>query len=271
MRGVVTLAAAQTLPVGTPQRALLILIAFTVAAGSMLLQGGTLGWVARRLDLVGHDAAPEGEQTALDQTLGEAALKALAQPNLRRPNGEPYDPHVIALLKLRLMVTQLHDSTWGEAAEPGTDTSMADTTTTKVAANDPVPDAPADQADVAEPATSVPEASPAEAGVPTATVTAAPDSTPDPARTPFAAAAAAVWSQASEELIGGEADDESTLDTVEHKRQYSELRLVSLRAKREALLEARALGTYSYRTLSAAMAVLDADEISLELRTRTHE
>jgi NhaP-type Na+/H+ or K+/H+ antiporter len=43
MRGAVTLAAAQTLPFGeTPHRALLILIAFTVAAASLLLQGGTL-------------------------------------------------------------------------------------------------------------------------------------------------------------------------------------------------------------------------------------
>lgn len=42
MRGVITLAAAQTLPADTPQRSLLILIAFMVAAGSLLLQGATL-------------------------------------------------------------------------------------------------------------------------------------------------------------------------------------------------------------------------------------
>ena len=42
MRGAVTLAAAQTLPEDTPQRSLLILIAFLVAAGSLVIQGGTL-------------------------------------------------------------------------------------------------------------------------------------------------------------------------------------------------------------------------------------
>ncbi|MGC0366267.1 NhaP-type Na+/H+ or K+/H+ antiporter [Rhodococcus sp. 27YEA15] len=42
MRGAVTLAAAQTLPEDTPSRPLLILIAFLVAAGSLILQGGTL-------------------------------------------------------------------------------------------------------------------------------------------------------------------------------------------------------------------------------------
>jgi NhaP-type Na+/H+ or K+/H+ antiporter len=40
MRGAVTVAAAQTLPEDTPQRATLILVAFVVAAGTLLLQGG---------------------------------------------------------------------------------------------------------------------------------------------------------------------------------------------------------------------------------------
>lgn len=45
MRGAVTVAAAQSLPEDTPNRALLVLIAFFVAGGSLLLQGGTLRWV----------------------------------------------------------------------------------------------------------------------------------------------------------------------------------------------------------------------------------
>lgn len=49
MRGTVTLAAAQTLPEGTEQRELLILAAFCIAGVSLLLQGGTLGWIVRRL------------------------------------------------------------------------------------------------------------------------------------------------------------------------------------------------------------------------------
>ncbi|MGV8883263.1 MAG: cation:proton antiporter [Rhodoglobus sp.] len=43
MRGAVTVAAAQTLPAETPQRSLLVLIAFAVATLSLLIQGGTIG------------------------------------------------------------------------------------------------------------------------------------------------------------------------------------------------------------------------------------
>jgi monovalent cation/hydrogen antiporter len=61
MRGAVTLAAAQTLPADFPQRSLLILVAFGVAAGSLLVQGGTLSWVVRRLGhaRVGTPPPPE--------------------------------------------------------------------------------------------------------------------------------------------------------------------------------------------------------------------
>ena len=43
MRGAVTVAAAQTLPEDTPQRPVLVLIAFSVAVLSLLIQGGTIG------------------------------------------------------------------------------------------------------------------------------------------------------------------------------------------------------------------------------------
>lgn len=49
MRGVVTLVAAQTLPADFPHRNLVVLIAFVVAAVSLLAQGGTLPWVVRVL------------------------------------------------------------------------------------------------------------------------------------------------------------------------------------------------------------------------------
>ena len=52
MRGVVTLAAAQTLPEG-PIQALLVFVAFLVAVGSLMLQGFTLPWVVRWLGLEG--------------------------------------------------------------------------------------------------------------------------------------------------------------------------------------------------------------------------
>ena len=49
MRGAITVAAAQTLPEETPQRPGLVLIAFAVATLSLLIQGGTIGWLIRRI------------------------------------------------------------------------------------------------------------------------------------------------------------------------------------------------------------------------------
>jgi CPA1 family monovalent cation:H+ antiporter len=72
MRGVVTLAAAQTLPRFVPHRSLLIVVAFLVAAGSLVIQGGTLPWMVRALGLAGQDSAPEGEWDRLAAHLNQA-------------------------------------------------------------------------------------------------------------------------------------------------------------------------------------------------------
>ena len=53
MRGVVTLAAAQLLPEDLPDREVLLLAAFTVVVGSLLVQGSTLPWLVRRVGLPG--------------------------------------------------------------------------------------------------------------------------------------------------------------------------------------------------------------------------
>ena len=64
MRGVVTLAAVFLLPDKTPQKALLTLAAFTVVAGTLLIQGLTLPWVVRRMNLPTPDAAEDALQSA---------------------------------------------------------------------------------------------------------------------------------------------------------------------------------------------------------------
>ncbi len=79
MRGAVTVAAAQTLPSGTPHRSLLVLAAALVAVGTLLVQGGTVGWLVKRLHLTGH--APESDPVqweALQGELNEAALGRLS-------------------------------------------------------------------------------------------------------------------------------------------------------------------------------------------------
>jgi monovalent cation/hydrogen antiporter len=51
MRGVVSLAAAQTLPTGTPYRSLLLVCTITVILGTLVLQGSSLPWFIRRLGI----------------------------------------------------------------------------------------------------------------------------------------------------------------------------------------------------------------------------
>jgi len=104
MRGAITLAAAQTLPPAMPHRSLLVLIAFLVATGSLLVQGGTLAWVIRRLRFPPPDRAElERENLALLAEAETAALTMLADPGLRRPDGTAYDPAVIERLRERVV------------------------------------------------------------------------------------------------------------------------------------------------------------------------
>jgi CPA1 family monovalent cation:H+ antiporter len=106
MRGVVTLAAAQTLPSGTPERALLVFVAFAVAVGSLMLQGFTLPWLVRMLHLQpsGGDATLDrAEQADLDERLREAAASALSDPGLRRRDGRPFPDELLNVVGTRLL------------------------------------------------------------------------------------------------------------------------------------------------------------------------
>lgn len=71
MRGAVTVAAAQTLPADTPQRSVLVLIAFTVAVMSLLIQGGTIGPLMRRL-------TPNADQVEVDERNHEEVVQLMA-------------------------------------------------------------------------------------------------------------------------------------------------------------------------------------------------
>jgi len=77
MRGVVTLAAAQTLPLSSPHRSLLILIAFFVAAGSLVIQGGTLSLVVKKLGLAGQDSVGSDEWPRLKEELDDAGYRGV--------------------------------------------------------------------------------------------------------------------------------------------------------------------------------------------------
>ncbi|WP_022881469.1 cation:proton antiporter [Gryllotalpicola ginsengisoli] len=97
MRGVVTLAAAQSLPRADyiSYRPQLILIAFTVAVVSLVLQGGTLPWLIRALRLTSGDTETERRQLAeLLDTISDAGLNALDDPARVPAEVEGADPEV---------------------------------------------------------------------------------------------------------------------------------------------------------------------------------
>jgi NhaP-type Na+/H+ or K+/H+ antiporter len=96
MRGSVTLAAAQTLPTGFEQRELLILVAFTVAVTSLLVQGGTLAWVVRRLGVQAdrHDSDRQ-QLTALSAMLADVAASRCSEVADEGLDGRALEPLVV--------------------------------------------------------------------------------------------------------------------------------------------------------------------------------
>ncbi|WP_125036604.1 Na+/H+ antiporter [Nocardioides sp. LS1] len=105
MRGVVTLAAAFVIPDTTPHREILLLVAFTVVAGTLFVQGLTLPVIARRLAV----PAPDPMDDALARaTLLQQASKA-GYEELERMEYE--DPHGICDL-IRQRIDQRNYAAW---------------------------------------------------------------------------------------------------------------------------------------------------------------
>ena len=96
MRGVVTLAAAQTLPRETPGRALLVFVAFLVAVGSLMLQGFTLPWLVRAAEAsrAPADAGPsvDGAAAASTTSCAMAAASSLTAGSARAPGRHRRSP-----------------------------------------------------------------------------------------------------------------------------------------------------------------------------------
>jgi len=117
MRGVVTLAAAQSLPDDIPYRAQLILIAFTVAAVTLLVQGGTLPLLIRLTGIGGVDR--EGDRRELASLLEEmssAGVQVLENPELEIPGGGQIDPAVVERVRADTLLAS--EAAW-ERAEHG--------------------------------------------------------------------------------------------------------------------------------------------------------
>ncbi|HWD05577.1 MAG TPA: Na+/H+ antiporter [Amycolatopsis sp.] len=118
MRGVVTLAAAFVLPADTPQRAVLVLAAFTVVAGTLVVQGMTLPSLIRRLRLPRPDPAEDAlQEAAVVNDMTRAALAKLEE--ITTPDDPP---DVIERLRDRLQYRA--DTAWEQL---GRQSALAET------------------------------------------------------------------------------------------------------------------------------------------------
>jgi NhaP-type Na+/H+ or K+/H+ antiporter len=122
MRGAITVAAAQTLPDDAPQRPLLVLIAYAVAAASLLLQGGTIGPLLRRIaPPVPDDArAQEEEQQRRLGELMRATAEALPPDEDPHPAGERSPAAFDAARRRLLAVLAAQRSALLDARDAGT-------------------------------------------------------------------------------------------------------------------------------------------------------
>jgi len=106
MRGVVTLAAAFVIPKDdVPHRDVLLLIAFTVTAGTLFLQGLTLPTLARLLRVPSPD--PGADALARANLVHQASLAGLA----RLEDLEEEDPHDVSQT-IRDRVARRDDAAW---------------------------------------------------------------------------------------------------------------------------------------------------------------
>jgi Na+/H+ antiporter len=88
MRGVVTLAAAFVIPEEAEHREILLLIAFTAVAGTLFIQGLTLGWVARRLDVPSPDPMDDAlARATILQQASKAGFEELEKMEYDDPHG----------------------------------------------------------------------------------------------------------------------------------------------------------------------------------------
>ena len=105
MRGVVTLAAAFIIPRTAEHHEVLLLIAFTVVAGTLFIQGLSLPWVARRLNVPSPDPLDDAlARAALLQQASKAGFIALEELEHEDPHGV-YD-------QIRQRVDQRNFAAW---------------------------------------------------------------------------------------------------------------------------------------------------------------
>ncbi|MCY7401212.1 MAG: Na+/H+ antiporter [Nocardioides sp.] len=109
MRGVVTLAAAFVIPDDAPHREVLLLVAFTVVAGTLFLQGLTLPLLTRLLKVPSPDPAEDALARA-------ALLQQAADAGLAKLDELEYDDHHGVSGQIRSRLDQRSFAAWEQLA-----------------------------------------------------------------------------------------------------------------------------------------------------------
>jgi NhaP-type Na+/H+ or K+/H+ antiporter len=126
MRGVVTLAAAQSLPEdgSIPYRSQLVLIAFTVAVVTLLVQGSTLPLVIRLSGIRGSDRTADRRELAeLLEDMGKAGVAVLEDPMVVQARGLSLDDGVVE--RVRRETLGAAESAWERARFGTTEAGIA--------------------------------------------------------------------------------------------------------------------------------------------------
>jgi CPA1 family monovalent cation:H+ antiporter len=109
MRGVVTLAAAFVIPEDAPHREVLLLVAFTVVAGTLFLQGLTLPLLTRLLRVPAPDPAEDAlARATLLQQAADAGFEKLEELE--------YDDHHGVVAQIRARLDQRTFAAWEQLA-----------------------------------------------------------------------------------------------------------------------------------------------------------
>ncbi|MBU2664131.1 sodium:proton antiporter [Actinoplanes bogorensis] len=121
MRGAVTVAAAQSLPEDTPQRSVLVLIAFAVATLSLVVQGGTIGPLLKLITPRADPAAAEDSMKAERDRIFEllrSSAQSIAEPP--HPEGGLTPESFGEAKKYRLAVLEAQRASLLDARDNGT-------------------------------------------------------------------------------------------------------------------------------------------------------
>jgi CPA1 family monovalent cation:H+ antiporter len=116
MRGVVSLAAALSLPIDFPQRSLIQFLTFTVIIATLVVQGSTLPDVIRWLGITSGDGEVEEERSARVAAV-EAALARIDALEKEYPDHKPLIDHLRETYAHRLEHIDISDGTPADEAE----------------------------------------------------------------------------------------------------------------------------------------------------------